>query len=183
MSQLLWSLCALGPPPEAEPLFHYLLHEAALLVTRGGWENCIADRQLRQVVLFCHLVGPPVLRTAAGELRHALETNKKMVGSGAACCREDGEQGSEEEGGREAPPMSSHFHLEVLRCLTQTIGAWDPTTEVRPSHRHSTCHVTWPSFFAVLISSVCRLVDSGGRWGVHSGHRAALGQPEVRRQG
>lgn len=39
VSQLLWSLCALGPPPEAEPLFHYLLHEAALLVTRGGYDH------------------------------------------------------------------------------------------------------------------------------------------------
>lgn len=39
VSQLLWSLSALGPPPEAEPLFHYLLHEAALLVTRGGYDH------------------------------------------------------------------------------------------------------------------------------------------------
>lgn len=81
---------------------------------------------LVQVVLFCRLVGPTSLRPGATELRLALEASGRMgTGGGRDCCEESDSEGSA------ATPNSSHFHLEVLRSVSHSLGAWDPTTEVR----------------------------------------------------
>lgn len=49
MSQVLWSLSAMGPPAEAELLYRHLLHEAAVVAKKEDWDNAKADRQFRQV--------------------------------------------------------------------------------------------------------------------------------------